>query len=129
MTIALTGSLLAHLRVEHHRIDEAPTHWRARESALADESFVKLILSHGHALFGYKGHCGSYAISYSLTPLSSTIYPYMEYGLLPLCKLKIADLKHVFVAVDINDGLLGHGGLLLVGRSALSCSIIPERSP
>jgi len=35
----------------------------------------------------------------------------------------------VFREVDTDDRLLGHGGLLLVDRSALSCSIIPERSP
>src|SRR5215471_21169694 len=37
------------------------------------------------------------------------------------------DLKHVFGEVDANDRLLGHGGLLLVYRSALLWSIIPER--
>jgi hypothetical protein len=35
----------------------------------------------------------------------------------------------VFGEVNANDHLLGHGGLLLVDRSVLSWSIIPERSP
>ena len=38
MTTGLTGSLLAHLRVEHYPIDETQALWRARGSALADES-------------------------------------------------------------------------------------------
>ena len=45
------------------------------------------------------------------------------------CGRHHTDLKHVFGEVNANDRLLGHGGLLFVDRSALSCSIIPERSP
>ena len=54
MTTALTGSLLAYLRVEYHPIDEPPALRRARGSALADESFVEFILGDRHAHFSIR---------------------------------------------------------------------------